>query len=413
MTNNLNVSKIRDDFPLLKRQINGKPIIYLDSTASTLKTQQVIDAMNEYYTRYSVNIFRGIYKLSEEATEKYENARKIIADFIGAKSDSEIIFVRNATEAINLVAYAWGRENIDEDSEIISTVMEHHANLVPWQQLALETGATLKFIEISDDGILDMEGLTRALTRKTKLVALTHVSNVLGTINPVKKIISAVKKINPGIKVLIDAAQSVPHMPVDVVDLGCDFLAFSGHKMLGPTGIGVLWGRYDILESMLPFEMGGDMIAEVALDKTTFKKPPHKFEAGTPHIAGAIGLAAAVEYLSKLGMESVRQHEKVLVEYALGRLNDLSYLKIYGPLNPDKKGGVIAFNIKGSHPHDVAEILNRENICIRSGHHCAMPLHTRLNITSSCRASFYVYTTKEEIDALIQSIEVVYRMFHG
>lgn len=407
----LDVSHIKKDFPIFNRFINGKPIVYLDSTASTLKPQSVIDAVNTYYTKYCVNIFRGIYKLSEEATFAYENARNTIANFIGTKNPSEVIFVRNATEALNLVAYSWGRVNITQDCEIVSSVMEHHANFVPWQQLALETGAVLKCIDIKDDGTVDIKQIEKTVTHRTKLLALTYVSNVLGTINPIKDIIKTIKKRNPKIKIIIDGAQAVPHMKVDVRNLGCDFFAFSGHKMLGPTGVGVLWGKYELLDSMLPFQMGGDMIKEVYLDKTTFKSPPHKFEAGTPHIAGAIGLAAAVDYLESLGMENVRQHEEELVKYALGMLSQLGNISIYGPLDPKIRGGVIAFNMKGLHPHDVAQILDEENICIRSGHHCAMPLHTRLGVGASSRASFYVYTTKDDIDALVKGLKKANSIF--
>lgn len=404
-------SKIKNDFPVFKRLINGKPIVYLDSAASSLKPQNVIDAVNDYYTKYPVNVFRGLYKLSEEATAKYENAREKVAKFIGADNSNTIVFVRNATEAINLVAYAWGRVNIAEGDEVISTVMEHHANIVPWQALSEEAGAVLKFIDIDENGVLDIKNLDRLITKKTKLLTLVHVSNVLGTINPVKEIIKIAKRKNSKIKILIDAAQSVPHMEINVKDLGADFLVFSGHKMLGPTGIGVLWGKYELLDQMVPFQMGGDMIKEVYLDHTTFKNPPHKFEAGTPHISGAAGLAAAVDYLSSMGMDKVRQHEKELVSYALSNLSRLSNLKIYGPLDPAIKGGAVSFTLKGSHPHDIAQILDEENICVRSGHHCAMPLHTRLGVSSSTRASFYIYNSKDDIDQLVKGLELVNKLF--
>jgi len=407
----LNVGRIHKDFPIFKRLINGKPIVYLDSTASSLKPQIVIDALCDYYKNYCVNIFRGVYTLSEEATAKYEAARAKIGKFIASNNPSEVIFTRNATESINLVAYAWGRQNIDARSEIISTVMEHHANLVTWQQLALETGAKIKYIDFDNEGYLNLEELRRTITPKTKMVAVTYVSNVLGTINPVDKIVRMVKNINPKIVVLIDAAQAVPHMKVDVEALGCDFFAFSGHKMLGPTGIGILWGKYQLLEKMMPYQLGGEMIKVVTLTKTTFNIPPYKFEAGTPNIAGALGLAAAVEYLSQLNMEQVREHEKILVKYALERFNSLNYIRIYGPKDPEKKGGVIAFNINGIHTHDVAQILNNDNVFIRSGHHCAMPLHTRLGISASCRASFYVYNTQDDIDKLIDSMQKTKRIF--
>jgi len=400
----INATKIKSDFPLFKRLINGKSIVYLDSTASSLKPQQVIEAINEYYTRYSVNIFRGVYDLSEEATVNYEEVRVKVAKFIGGKNENEIVFVRNATEAINLVMDSWGRQNIKSGDEMVATVMEHHANFVTWQQLAQLKNAKIKYLDINEDGYLKLDELASFVTKKTKLFAVTYVSNVLGTINPLKKIILTVKKINPEIVVVIDGAQAVPHMKVDVSDLGCDFFAFSGHKMLGPTGIGILWGRYELLDKMVPYQFGGEMIKEVTLKKTRFQSPPYKFEAGTPHIAGVIGLGAAIDYLEKLDLKEVREHEKELVSYALQELGKDKDIKIYGPKNPEDKGGIIAFTIRGVHPHDAAQILNNDNICIRSGHHCAMPLHIRLNLNASCRASFYVYNTKEDTDKLIEGI---------
>jgi len=418
----LDVLKIREDFPILKRKIKGKPIVYLDSAASSLKPRQVLEAMDKYYTQYGINIFRGIYKLSQEATEEYEKAREKVARFIGAKDAREIIFVRNATEAINLVAYAWGRANINEKSEIVSTVMEHHANLVPWQQLALETGATIKYLDIDEEGKLktqnsklktksQMLNLEKVITKDTKIVALTYISNVLGTINPIKEITAQAKRINPKCLVLIDGAQAAPHLKVDVADLNCDFYAFSGHKMLGPMGIGVLWGKYELLNKMLPFQLGGEMIREVYLERTVFAEPPVKFEAGTPNVAGAIGLGAAIDYLENLGMENVRKHEEELTNYALEQFNNLNYLTIYGPKEPEDRGGVIAFNVYGVHAHDLAQVLDEENICIRSGHHCAMPLHRRLGIPASARASFYIYNTKEEIDKLVEGIKRAKKIF--
>lgn len=406
----LDIQKIKQDFPILERQINGKPIIYLDSAASSLKPRQVIEAMDNYYSQYGVNIFRGIYKLSQEATEEYEKAREKVAKFIGAKDSREVIFVRNATEAINLVAYSWGRINIDDKSEIVSTVMEHHANIVPWQELALETGATLKYLDIDENGELEV-GNYEWVTKNTKLVCLTFVSNVLGTINPLKEIIAEVKKINPACLVLVDGAQAAPHMKVDVTDLGGDFFAFSGHKMLGPMGIGVLWGKHSLLDKMVPFQMGGEMIKEVYLQNSTFAEPPLKFEAGTPNVAGAIGLAAAIDYLQNSGLENIRQHEIELTDYALSHLGKLGYLDIYGPKKAEDRGGVIAFNLKGVHAHDLAQVLDEDNICIRSGQHCAMPVHTRLGIPASARASFYIYNTQEDIDKLVEGIEKARHVF--
>lgn len=407
----MDFSRFISDFPNLKRKINGKRLVYLDSTASTLKPQAVIDAVSNYYSKYSVNIFRGLYKLSEEATNKYEEAREKTAQFINAKSSSEIIFVRNATEALNLIAYSWGRKFITNASEMISTVMEHHANLVTWQQLALEKDAIVRFIDINSEGIISIKSIVDMVNSKTKLLAITLVSNVLGTINPVKEIISQVKKKNPGIIVIVDGAQAVPHMKVDVSDLGCDFLAFSGHKMLAPTGIGVLWGKLPLLEEMSPYQLGGDMIKEVYLEKTTFQKSPHKFEAGTPHIAGAIGLGAAMDYLTDIGMENIREHEIELTSYAMERMENIEGVTIHGPNIAQNRGGVLAFSLKNIHSHDVAQVLDDDNICVRSGHHCAMPLHTRLKIAASTRASFYIYNTKRDIDALIAGLIRVKEIF--
>lgn len=404
-------STVKKDFPNLNRLINGKRIVYLDSTASTLKPQTVIDAVNEYYSRYSVNVFRGLYKLSEEATARYEEARGKTAKFINANSTDEVVFVRNATEAVNLVASTWGRMNINDQDEILSTIMEHHANIVPWQQLAQENGAQINYLDISQDGKFDIKQIEKSVNINTKLLVITQYSNVLGTINPIKEIIIEVKKRNSKIKVLVDGAQSVPHMKVSVKDLGCDFLVFSGHKMLGPTGIGVLWGKYNLLDDMPPFQMGGDMIKEVYIDHTVFKKPPHKFEAGTPHISGAIGLGAAIDYLEKIGMENIRNHEKGLTDYALTKMKLISGLKILGPDQAKDRGGIIAFTMDKCHPHDIAQILDDDNICVRSGHHCAMPLHTRLKLNASCRASFYLYNTKEDVDMLIAGLYKVQKIF--
>jgi cysteine desulfurase / selenocysteine lyase len=402
---------IREDFLILKRNINSKPIVYLDSTASTLKPQTVIDKIQEYYTKYSVNIFRGVYSLSEEATGEYEKAREKVATFIGCPDPREIIFVRNATEALNLVMQTLGRQIIDVDSEILTTLMEHHANFVTWQVLAKEKKAKIIYIDFNSDYTFDINKMIGAVNEKTKIVAFTHVSNVLGTINPVKQIVAAIKKKNPKVIIIIDGAQAVPHMKVDVADLGCDFYVFSGHKMLGPTGIGVLWGKYALLDSMPPYQFGGEMIKDVGIEGTVYQKPPFKFEAGTPHIAGVIGLGAAVDYLTDIGMEQVRQHEKEMTKYALEKLASLNYVTVYGPTDAQIKGGVIAFTMKDVHPHDVASILDRTNICIRTGHHCAMPLHKRLQLGATCRASFYIYNTKEEVDILVEELEKVAKLF--
>jgi cysteine desulfurase/selenocysteine lyase len=398
----LDVRAIRADFPILDRQVHGKKLVFLDSAASSQKPRQVIDAMDEYYRRSHANVHRGVHVLSEEATDLYEAARKKVARFIGAKSSREVIWTRNATEAINLVAYSWGRVNLHEGDEIIATEMEHHANIVPWQLLAKEKGATLRYIPVTDNGTLRLEQLDQFLTPRARLVAITQMSNVLGTINPVKDIAERAHAV--GALCLVDGAQSVPHMPVNVQDLGCDFMAFSGHKMCGPTGIGVLWGRRVLLESMPPFLSGGDMIRRVTFEGAEWNDLPNKFEAGTPAIAEAIGLGVAVDYLTGLGMEAVRAHEKETVAYALERLVEVPGLRLYGPADPELRGGLATFTLDGIHPHDLATILDAEGIAVRAGHHCAMPLHLKLGLPATTRASFYIYTLPEEIDALVESL---------
>jgi|SRR3989344_305266 len=424
----MSFSSIRNDFPIFQNQ---KDLVYLDSAATSLKPQPVIDAVNEYNSSYSANVFRGLYSISEKATLAFERARKKVAEFIGARRVEEVIFTKGTTESINLVAYAWGRMNVERGDEIVTTVMEHHSNFVPWQQLASENGAVLKVIDITNDGTLQIlnskseapnkfqilnSKLKEVVTKKTKLVALTHVSNVLGTINPIKEICREVKRLNPRCLVLVDGAQAVPHMKVDVSDIGCDFYAFSGHKMLGPTGIGVLWGRYELLNEMAPFLFGGSMIDKVTLSTTTFKTPPMKFEAGTPPIAEVIGLAAAIDYIQKIGVEKIMAHEKDLLKYAFNRFDDMYHCTVYGPRDLNVRTGVISFNLftkdkKLIHPHDVAEILQRDNICVRVGHHCTMPLHTRLNIGASVRVSLFIYNSKEDIDRLIDSVKNVRTIF--
>ena len=386
------------DFPLLKRNINGKRIVYLDSTATSLKPQAVIDKENEYYTRYSANIFRGIYTISEEATAEYEDVRDNVARFIHAPSKDEIVFTRNTTESINLVA-----AGIETSDEVVASIMEHHSNFVPWQQLT-----KCSVWRLGKDGKLNLNDLEKLITPKTKVLAITAVSNVLGTINPISQICQIVKRINPKCLVVVDAAQAAPHMPIDVRSWGADFVAFSSHKMLGPTGVGVLWGKMELLETLPPYQYGGEMIKEVHVDKTVFAKPPHKFEAGTPHIAGVIGFGAAIDYLEKLGMDNVRAHEVEITAYALKQLKQIGDITIYGP---QERGGVIAFTMKGVHAHDIAQILDEDNICIRAGHHCAMPLHEYLKISATARVSFYVYTTKEDVDALIEGLEKVKILF--
>ncbi len=398
-----NTTQIRQDFPILHQQINGKPFVYLDSTASSQKPLCVIEAMNDFYRQYNANVHRGIYQISEKASAAYENARKKVGRFINARSWRELIFTRNATESINLVAYSWGQTNLKAGDVIITTEMEHHANLVPWQQLAARTGAVVKYIPVNEQGQLDLAMFDQWLTPSVKLVAVTHMSNVLGVIPPVEEIIKKAHSV--GALVLLDGAQSVPHMPVDVQALNCDFLAFSSHKMLGPTGLGVLWARQDILTAMPPFMTGGDMIKQVTLKGCTWNDLPWKFEAGTPAIAEAIGLGVAVDYLSKLGMANVRQHEIEMTGYALERLSQVEGLHIYGPFDPLIRGGAISFTLGDIHPHDVAAVLDGEGIAVRAGHHCAMPIHDKFGLPATTRASFYVYNLPEEIDRLVIGLD--------
>lgn len=395
----LNPTKIRRDFPILSQKSHGHALVYLDSTSTSQKPTEVIEATNKFYKTYNANIHRGIYQISEKATEAYEDARKTIAQFINASSQEEIIFTRNATEAINLVAYSWASSYIKKGDAILITEMEHHSNLVPWQQLALKNQAKLRFIPITKEGELDLTQLDNLL-KGVKLVAITQMSNVLGTINPVREIIKKAHAV--GSKVLVDGAQSVAHMPVDVQNLDCDFLVFSGHKMCGPTGIGVLYGKRAILNEMPPFLYGGDMIKAVFKHETIFNDLPYKFEAGTPNIAGAIGLGAAIKYLNKIGLSEIHKYETDLVKHALQKLATIPGITIYGPKNASQRGGSVSFNIKGIHPHDLATALDEKGICIRSGNHCAMPLHDILKESASARASFYFYNTRQEVDYLVK-----------
>jgi cysteine desulfurase/selenocysteine lyase len=397
------VDTVRQDFPILHQHINGKPLVYLDSAASSQKPVSVIEAMNTYYREYNANVHRGIYHISEKASEAYEKARKKTGRFINARSWREVVFTRNATESINLVAYSWGQVNIKAGDVIITSEMEHHANLVPWQQLAARTGATVKYIPVDRHGYLDMAAFEAMLTPAVKLVAVTQMSNVLGTIPPVDDIVQKAHAM--GALVLLDGAQAVPHMPTDVQALDCDFLVFSGHKMLGPTSIGVLWARKEILADMPPFMTGGDMIKRVTLDGCDWNDLPWKFEAGTPAIAEAIGLGYAVDYLNQLGMDNVRQHEIELVTYALDTLNQVEGVRIYGPQEPNERGGAIAFTLGEIHPHDIAAVLDGEGIAVRAGHHCAMPLHDRFGLQATTRASFYVYNYPDEVDRLVDGLD--------
>ena len=399
----------REDFPILSREVNGKPLVFLDSAASSQKPVAMLDAMDHFARTSYANIHRGAYKLSEEATNAYEGARKRIARFINARSVREVIYTRNTTEAINLVARSWGDAFLDEDDVIVLSEMEHHSNLVPWQLTAFRTGAHIEYIPILDNGELDLAAYARILDEhKPKLVAVTQMSNVLGTLPPVKEMIAQAHAV--GAVVLLDGAQSVPHTPVDVRDLDCDFLAFSGHKMLGPSGIGILWGRRELLEAMPPFMGGGDMIREVTLHGSTWADLPWKFEAGTPAIIEAVGLGAAVDYLSALGMANVRAHEHALTTYAMERLAAVPDLRIYGP-DVERRGGVVSFTLGDIHPHDLATLLDREGIAVRAGHHCAQPLMERFKLPATARASFYVYTTSAEIDALAEALEQARAIF--
>ncbi len=405
----LNVEQIRKDFPILTREVKPNiPLIYLDSTATAQKPSAVIDAMSHYYNHSNANIHRGVHTLAEEATALYENARDRIAKFINAKSPKEIIYTRNATEAINLVAYSWGRANIKQGDVIVLTEMEHHSNLVPWQMLAAEKNAKIEIIPVTDDGELDLNTYESILKLSPKIICVTHMSNVLGTINPIQQM--AAKAHAVGAMVMVDGAQSVPHFAVDVQTLGADFLAFSAHKMCGPTGIGILWSRQQVLEAMPPFLGGGDMIKRVYLREFKANDLPHKFEAGTPAIAEAIGFGAAVDYLTAVGMDSIHDYEREIIAYAIERLEEVPGVKIYGP-KAERKGGVAAFSFDGVHPHDVAQILDSDGVAVRAGHHCAMPLHDRFNLPATTRASFYLYNTKSEVDKLIEGLYKVKKMF--
>jgi cysteine desulfurase/selenocysteine lyase len=405
----LDVEKIRADFPILAIEAHpGVPLIYLDSAASSQKPLPVIEAMNRYYREYNANVHRGIHRLSEEATNAYEGARERIARFINAPDAAEVIYVRNATEGFNLVAYSWGRANIQAGDEILLTEMEHHANLVPWQILAQEKDATIRYVPFLSDGTLDLAALPRLLTEKTKLFSFTAVSNVFGTINPVPQLVAAAHDV--GALAMVDAAQAVPHTSVDVQAWNCDFMAFSGHKMCGPTGIGVLYGKRALLEAMPPFMGGGDMIRRVRLEGSTWNDLPWKFEAGTPSIAEGIGLGAAVDYISQLGMDNVHQYEQFIAHYALEALSEVKDLTVIGP-PASQRAGVAAFILKGVHPHDIAELVDKAGIAIRAGHHCAMPLHHSYGVSATARASFYVHTTTAEIDKLVESLHQVRKVF--
>ena len=405
----LDVARIRADFPVLSQTVRGKPLVYLDNAATSQKPRQVIEAMSRVFEEHNANIHRGVYEFSERTTAVFEEARAKVAGLINAPSEREVIFVRNATEGVNLVAYAWGRDNLKRGDRIVTTVLEHHSDFVPWQQLAMEVGAEVAVVDIDDDGRLRRDQLSAELRRGVKLLAITHTSNGLGTVNPVREI--AAEAHAAGATVLVDAAQAVPHTPVDVQDLGADFLVFSGHKMLAPPGSGGVWGRTALLEKMRPFLYGGDMISRVTISLTEWNELPWKFEAGTSSYVDAIGLGAAVDYLEEVGLARIHEHELGLVSYVLPRLQDIPGVTVYGPKTLEDRVGVVSFNIEGIHPHDVATIFDREGVCVRAGHHCNQPLMTRLGVPATTRASFYLYNTTEECDALVGAVHAAKKVF--
>ena len=405
----VNSYELRNDFPIFKKKINGKELVYLDNASTTQKPYSVINSITDFYSNYNSNIHRAVYQLAEEATTLYEQSREKIANFINVRPE-EIVFTRNTTESINLIAHSWARTNLKEDDGVAITELEHHSNIVPWQILSQEIGTRLEYIGIDENGFLDLEYLIELISsKKVRLVSLSHMSNVLGTIVPIERIIKIAHEND--IPVLVDGAQSVPHMPVDVKNMDCDFLVFSAHKMLGPTGVGVLYAKKEFLEKMRPFMGGGDMIKEVFKFHTNYNEVPYKFEAGTPNIADVVGFGAAIDYLEKIGMENIRKHEIDLTEYALESMLSINHLTVYGPRDPNYRGGVISFNIADIHPHDLATIMNDHGIAIRSGHHCAQVLMQRLDVPATSRASFYIYNTKEEIDKFVNAIKEAGRIF--
>ena len=399
------------DFPILKRRINENKLIYFDNAATSQKPKVVIDTLSNFYSNNNANIHRGVHTLSMEATYLYDEAKEKIAEFINAPNNNSIIFTRGTTESLNLIADSWGQSNLKESDSIVITELEHHSNIVPWQELIKKTKSKLRYIPINTDGTLNLANINNIITKNTKLISMTHVSNGIGTINNIKKIIKIAKSV--GATTVIDAAQSVPHMPIDVSDLDCDFLTFSGHKMLAPTGIGVLYGKKELLESMPPYQKGGDMILEVTYDKATWNEIPFKFEAGTPNIAGAIGLGAATNYLMKIGMQNIRDHEIEITKYAYNNLMNVDGIEILGPENTDIRAGLISFNIPNIHPHDLGTFLDSKGIAIRTGHHCAMPLIKKLGRHSSARASFYLYNTNQEVDKFTAEINNSIKYFNN
>lgn len=405
----LDIAALRSQFPALHQEINGKPLVYLDNAATSQKPQVVLDVLEAYYRRDNANVHRGIHELSRRATLAYEDARTKVARYINAADPAEIVWTRGTTEAINLVANAWGQGSIREGDEILLSVMEHHSNLVPWQLLARRTGAKLRYLELDDEGRLILEDLPELLTERTKLVAITHVSNALGTVNPVKEIIAAAHAL--GARVLVDGAQGAVHTRVDVQDLDADFYAFSGHKMCGPTGIGVLWARRDLLEAMEPWQGGGEMIQFVERDMSTWADVPHKFEAGTPNIAGAIGMGAAVDFLTAVGLDAIAAHERELMAYAMERVGAMPGIHIYGPRSLDERSAVLSFTMGDAHPHDISTILDSEGIAVRAGHHCAQLVMKHFGVSATARASFYLYSTPDDVDRLVHGLETVRGIF--
>ena len=401
------ITFLRNEFPILSTMVGNKPLVYLDNAATTQKPQVVIDAIGDYYKASNANIHRGVHYLAERATEAYEDSRKVVANFLNARSESEIIFVRGTTEGINLIAHSFGKRYISEGDEIIISTLEHHANIVPWQMLCESTGAKLKIISVNDNGELELDAFDSLLSERTKLVSVVHASNSFGTINPVKLIVEKAHAV--GAKVLLDGAQAVGHFPVDMQALDCDFYVFSGHKLFGPTGIGVVYGKYDLLDSLPPYQGGGDMINKVTFDKTTFKEPPGRFEAGTPHISGAIGMAVGIRYLENLDRNALLAHEHELLEYGTRKLTEIDGIRLLG--TADEKVSVISFTMEGSHPHDIATVLDADGIAIRAGHHCTQPLLQRFGVSATARASFAFYNTREEIDHLAESLKKIQVLF--
>lgn len=401
--------EIRNHFPILDQEINGHPLVYLDSAATSQKPHEVIEAVSNYYLFDNSNVHRGVHTLGNRATEGYEGARAKVRQFINAKSTEEIIFVRGTTTAINTVAQSYGRANVEEGDEIVITYMEHHSNIIPWQQLAKEKGARLKYVDLEEDGTLSLEKVREAVTDRTKIVSIMYVSNVLGTMNPIEEITKIAHA--KGAVMVVDAAQAAPHMKIDVQALNCDFLAFSGHKMCAPTGIGVLYGKKELLNAMEPVEFGGEMIDFVGLQESTWKELPWKFEGGTPIIAGAIGLAAAIDFLESIGLDAIERHEHELAAYAMEQMSTIEGLTIYGPIDPEKRAGLVTFNLEEVHPHDVATVLDMNGIAVRAGHHCAQPLMKWLQVSATARASFYLYNTKDDVDRLVEGLRMAKEYF--